>query len=48
MPTKYKTTLYDNGRRHRVVRTRKGKSAQGEILLEETTIPYEVAQQAVP
>ena len=48
MPTEHKTTLHDNGGHHGVVRMRKGQSAQGEILLKETTIPHKVTQKAIP
>ena len=43
MPIEHRTALRDDGGRHSVVGTREGQSAQGEILLEETTISYKVA-----
>ena len=38
MPTEHRIVLRDNGGCCDVVGTREGQSAQGEILLEETTI----------
>ena len=47
MPTEHRTALHDDGGCCGIVGMRDGQSAQGEILLEETTIPNVVAQQAI-
>lgn len=47
MAIEHRAVLRDDDGRRGIFGTREGQSIQGMILLEETTIPNEVAQQAI-